>query len=330
MLNTGRTVEHWHTRTKTGEVPILERLSPRAWLEMNPRDARALRLKTTDRGGRGLAARSGAAPRAAAHRDGGAGSGVRAVSLGGVQRQPGDAERVRSDLAGAQLQAVRRARGTMGGRSAERRYGAGALVPGRSAMSEGNGNGGTLVNAGKRKLVVVGNGMAGARVVEEILKRAPDRFDIVMFGAEPYGNYNRILLSNVLNGSQSATDIFMNPLSWYRDNGIRLHAGVKATRIDRERRVVVGTPLRKDALAYSADAAAETGAPRRRGTLRPRHHRDRLAAVRAADGGLRRTGHVPVPHHRRLRAHRRLRQREAGARRSSAAVCWDSKRRAGC
>jgi nitrite reductase (NADH) large subunit len=54
----------------------------------------------------------------------------------------------------------------------------------------------------KKKLVVVGNGMAGARVVEEILKRAPGRFDITMFGAEPYGNYNRILLSNVLNGSQ--------------------------------------------------------------------------------------------------------------------------------
>jgi len=48
VLNTGRTVEHWHTRTKTGEVPILERLSPRAWLEMNPRDGRILRLKTTD------------------------------------------------------------------------------------------------------------------------------------------------------------------------------------------------------------------------------------------------------------------------------------------
>jgi nitrite reductase (NADH) large subunit len=101
--------------------------------------------------------------------------------------------------------------------------------------------------------------MAGARVVEEILKRAPDRFEIAMFGAEPYGNYNRILLSNVLNGSQTATDIFMNPLAWYRDNGIRLHAGVKATHIDRERRVVVGARLRKDALAYSADAAAHAG-----------------------------------------------------------------------
>src|SRR5437016_4647077 len=118
-----------------------------------------------------------------------------------------------------------------------------------------------MTAATREKLVVVGNGMAGARVVEEILKRAPDRFDIVMFGAEPYGNYNRILLSNVLNGTQSATDIFMNPLSWYHENGITLHAGVKATRIDRERRVVVGRPLEKSALAYAADAAGEHGAP---------------------------------------------------------------------
>jgi nitrite reductase (NADH) large subunit len=101
--------------------------------------------------------------------------------------------------------------------------------------------------------------MAGARVVEEILKRAPEEFEITMFGAEPYGNYNRILLSNVLNGSQSPTEIFMNPLSWYRENNIRLHAGVKAERIDRERRVVVGRALRKDATAYSAKAETEAG-----------------------------------------------------------------------
>src|SRR5262245_5153823 len=108
-----------------------------------------------------------------------------------------------------------------------------------------------------KKIVVVGNGMAGARVVEEILKRAPHSFEIVMFGAEPYGNYNRILLSNVLNGSQTATEIFMNPLAWYEENGVRLHAGVKATHIDRERRVVVGKRLGKGTLAYSADAAVE-------------------------------------------------------------------------
>ncbi|HKY62510.1 MAG TPA: FAD-dependent oxidoreductase, partial [bacterium] len=103
---------------------------------------------------------------------------------------------------------------------------------------------------GKLKLVVIGNGMAGARVVEEILKRSPDGFDITMLGAEPYGNYNRILLSNVLNGSQDPTEIFMNPLQWYEDKGIRLHAGVKAMSIDRERKVVVGRKLARTEVPY--------------------------------------------------------------------------------
>src|ERR1039457_7031798 len=113
----------------------------------------------------------------------------------------------------------------------------------------------------KEKLVVVGNGMAGARVVEEILKRAPGRFDITMIGAEPYGNYNRILLSNVLNGSQPAAEIFMNPLAWYSKNGIRLHAGVKATHIDRHRKMVVGAPLKKEASAYAVNAAVAEAPP---------------------------------------------------------------------
>ena len=104
----------------------------------------------------------------------------------------------------------------------------------------------------REKLVVIGNGMAGARVVEEILRRAPERFEISMFGAEPYGNYNRILLSNVLNGSQAATEIFINPLSWYTRNKVTLHAGVRAVKIDRERKVVVGRPMKKDALPYAA------------------------------------------------------------------------------
>lgn len=86
----------------------------------------------------------------------------------------------------------------------------------------------------KEKLVVIGNGMAGARTVEELLRRGGgDRFEITMFGAEPHGNYNRILLSNVLNGSQDAGEIFLNPLDWYRDNDITLHAGVRISCIDR-------------------------------------------------------------------------------------------------
>jgi nitrite reductase (NADH) large subunit len=93
----------------------------------------------------------------------------------------------------------------------------------------------------KQRLVVIGNGMAGARAVEEILARGGRKiFDIAMFGDEPYGNYNRILLSNVMNGSQDPTEIFLNSLPWYEDNGIRLHAGVRVARIDRVAKCVNG------------------------------------------------------------------------------------------
>ena len=91
----------------------------------------------------------------------------------------------------------------------------------------------------KKKLVVIGNGMAGARTVEEILRRGPGQFEITMFGDEPYGNYNRIMLSNVLSGAQQPSDIFLNPLEWYRENGITLYAPARVTAIDRDRRTVV-------------------------------------------------------------------------------------------
>ncbi|MGI5241764.1 nitrite reductase large subunit NirB [Dactylosporangium sp. CA-139066] len=107
----------------------------------------------------------------------------------------------------------------------------------------------------KRKLVVVGNGMAGARTVEEILRRGgAERFDITMFGAEPYGNYNRILLSEVLSGAEEEAGIFLNDLAWYRDNGIELRAGVRVTRIDRFARLVRaedGTERRYDKLVIA-------------------------------------------------------------------------------
>src|ERR671916_996709 len=90
-----------------------------------------------------------------------------------------------------------------------------------------------------RRLVVIGNGMAGARTVEEVLKRS-DGFAITMFGEEPYGNYNRILLSNVLSGVEDESGIFLNDLSWYADNGITLHAGTRIDRIDRHARTVHG------------------------------------------------------------------------------------------
>lgn len=117
-----------------------------------------------------------------------------------------------------------------------------------------------MAQARDKRLVVIGNGMAGARVVEEILQRDSQRFSITMFGAEPYGNYNRILLSNVLNGSQHMQEIFLNPLRWYSERNITLHAGVKATLIDRTRRVVIGKPMRPASLPYGFDGCDQSAA----------------------------------------------------------------------
>ncbi|MDF3868048.1 nitrite reductase large subunit NirB [Pseudomonas denitrificans (nom. rej.)] len=90
----------------------------------------------------------------------------------------------------------------------------------------------------KLKLVLIGNGMAGVRTLEELLKIAPDLYDITVFGAEPHPNYNRILLSPVLAGEQTFEDIVLNDLNWYSENGIRLLLNRKVSRIDRHRRKV--------------------------------------------------------------------------------------------
>ncbi|MCT9071159.1 NAD(P)/FAD-dependent oxidoreductase [Cupriavidus gilardii] len=91
---------------------------------------------------------------------------------------------------------------------------------------------------GKPRLVVVGNGMAGMRTVEELLALAPDLYDITVFGAEPHGNYNRILLSPVLAGEKTVDDIMLHPREWYARHGITLLAGDPVVAIDRARRLV--------------------------------------------------------------------------------------------
>jgi len=84
----------------------------------------------------------------------------------------------------------------------------------------------------RERLVVIGNGMAGCRAVEEVLKRDPDRYEIAIFGTEPRVNYNRIMLSPVLAGEKTFEDIVINDEAWYRDNGIALHAGRAVVEVD--------------------------------------------------------------------------------------------------
>src|SRR6202046_1152266 len=103
----------------------------------------------------------------------------------------------------------------------------------------------------RARLIVVGNGMAGMRAVEERLSRAPDRFHITVIGAEPHPNYNRILLSSVLAGDKTLDDIVINSRSWYGEHGIVLISGNRATAIDRMARQVVlsdGTTIPYDKL----------------------------------------------------------------------------------
>lgn len=91
---------------------------------------------------------------------------------------------------------------------------------------------------GRRRLVVIGNGMAGMRAVEELLRLAPDAYEITVFGAEPHGNYNRILLSPVLAGEQRPEDIILHGPEWYVEHGVTLHSDDAAVAIDRRRRLV--------------------------------------------------------------------------------------------
>ena len=90
----------------------------------------------------------------------------------------------------------------------------------------------------KMKLVLVGNGLAGMRCLEDLLDMAPDRYDVTVIGEEPWGNYNRIMLSPVLSGDKTIDDIMLHPHAWYSDKGIRFIAGDPAVRIDRPRKQV--------------------------------------------------------------------------------------------
>ncbi|WP_339232536.1 NADPH-nitrite reductase [Bacillus sp. PS108] len=92
---------------------------------------------------------------------------------------------------------------------------------------------------GKKQLVLVGNGMAGVRVIEEILSVAKDEFQITIFGAEPHPNYNRILLSKVLQGDTDIKDITLNDWDWYEENNIQLYTNETVIKVDTENKTVI-------------------------------------------------------------------------------------------
>ncbi|MFE4706171.1 nitrite reductase large subunit NirB [Peribacillus simplex] len=90
----------------------------------------------------------------------------------------------------------------------------------------------------KQKLALIGNGMAGVRCIEEILKIQPDRFEVTVFGSEPHPNYDRIQLSNVLQGATTIDDITINDWNWYKENNITLFSGETVTNIDTAKQII--------------------------------------------------------------------------------------------
>ena len=84
----------------------------------------------------------------------------------------------------------------------------------------------------KEKLVIVGAGMASGRMLEHLFEADRDRFDITLFGAEPRGNYNRIMLSPVLAGEKSFDQIVTHDAAWYDDHQVKCRFGDTVTRID--------------------------------------------------------------------------------------------------
>lgn len=101
-----------------------------------------------------------------------------------------------------------------------------------------------MVEPRRQTLVVVGNGLAGCRVLEEVVARDPERYTLVVFGDEPALSYNRLQLAAVLSGARQAEELLLRPATWYERYAIRLHTGVRVEQIDRQHRQVLGRPTR--------------------------------------------------------------------------------------
>lgn len=110
----------------------------------------------------------------------------------------------------------------------------------------------------KQRLVMIGNGMAGVRTIEEILKIAPDKYEITIFGKEPYPNYNRIQLSTVLQGDTTVNDIIMNEWDWYKENNITLCVGEEIIKLNIDKKILYsnkGTKVEYDKVIFATGSS---------------------------------------------------------------------------
>lgn len=251
MLTTGRIADQWHTMTRTAKSPELRRAAGDPWVGLHPDDAAAAGVeagrlaRVRSRRGEVLlrAELDATLPRGVAfapfhwgalHAPAGAGAvnALSHASLDPVSKQP-------------ELKAIAVAVEPAPDRAAAARR-----------RPRGSGRSG---RTGRRRLVVVGTGMSGLAVVEEVLRRDPGGWAVTMLGEEPGPVYNRILLSRLLAGDCSPADLEVRPLAWYRERGIDLRGGSPAASVDTARRVVAdtsGAEHRYDALVLATGSRA--------------------------------------------------------------------------
>lgn len=254
LLTTGRVANHWHTMTRTGKSEVLLRSDPEPFVELNPDDARrigleegALALMSSRRGEVELRARLVEGVPAGVcfapmhwgtlHAPPGAGQANAAThgAYDPVSRQP------ELKAAAVQVSALGTGAPARPARAAERNRIAGGLGASQAGAHAAAANGDLAPEAGAsvRRLVVVGTGMAGLKVAETVVDRAPLTWRVTMLGEEDGPTYNRILLSKLLAGTASLADLELQPEEWYEASGVDLRAGSAATRVDPGRRYVV-------------------------------------------------------------------------------------------
>ncbi|MDU1613758.1 MAG: FAD-dependent oxidoreductase, partial [Staphylococcus epidermidis] len=119
----------------------------------------------------------------------------------------------------------------------------------------------------KQKLVMIGNGMAGLRTIEEILERSQSQFDITIIGKEPYPNYNRIMLSNILQKKMTVEDTIMNPYDWYQENNIELINNDPVEKVDKENKIVTTSKGMEVTVLHLADWLMEMQLDRKAGEM---------------------------------------------------------------
>lgn len=111
----------------------------------------------------------------------------------------------------------------------------------------------------KQNLIVIGNGMSGARTIENLLKITKDKYNITIFGDEPHYNYNRIMLSYLVSGKKTFEDIVIHKESWYEENNVTLYKGDKVISLDKDAKTVTsqnGKTLSYDKLLISTGSSS--------------------------------------------------------------------------